>query len=142
MLWRAAASSRPECKGVSLGPFFEKIRDTLDQGKLAPDGIFVTLWWERDPKCVGAVFLPYRSTINGVHFWNFWCGGYYFVVQTDNRPNVFSGSPNLLEAKKTVLAITTSLLERKEGMQLARTVKEGHRIHGDPWKGRWKPKQT
>jgi hypothetical protein len=43
VLWRAAASSRPECKGVSLGPFFEKIRNALDQGKLAPDGVFVTL---------------------------------------------------------------------------------------------------
>jgi hypothetical protein len=141
VLWRAAESSRPECKGVSLGPFLNRVRDVLDQGRLPADGVYVTLWWERDPKCVGIVFLPYRSAIRGVRLWNFWCGGFYFIVQTDSRPNVFSGSPNFLEPNKTVQAISTSLLDRKEGMQLALTVKRGHRIHGDPWKGRWRPKQ-
>jgi hypothetical protein len=139
VLWRAGVSSRQECWGVRLGPFEERIRAVLNSNTLDnTSGMHVTLWWERNPNVVGVIILPYRSKIYGVRFWNFWCGGYYFVVQTDNRPNVFQGTPNLL-GSGAAFAISTSVLDRKEGIQMARTMKDSHQIYGDPWKGRWSP---
>ena len=143
VLWRAGVSSREECKPVRLGPFLERIRATLDASALSnANGVHVTLWWERNPNITSVVILPYRSTIGGVHFWNFWCGGYYFVIQTDSRPNVFLGSPNLLGSKRSAFAISTSLLDRKEGIQMARVMKESRQLYGDPWKGRWSPRSV
>jgi len=140
VLWRAGVSSRHECLPVALGPFEEKMRRALDQKTAsALQGIYVTLWWEFNPELSGPVILPYRSKIRGVRLWNFWCGGYYFVVQTDSRPSVFGETPNQLAAQKPVWAISTSLLDQKEGANMVRNLREAHLRFGDPWKGRWKP---
>ena len=141
VLWRAGASSRNECKTVATWTFRgRRIPLAIDRQDLSElVGVHVTLWWERNPNLAGAVIFPYRGKIGPVRLWNFWCGGYYFVIQTDSRPNVFSGSPNLLGKKRDVFAISTSLLERKEGVHMARTMKELRQLYGDPWKGRWKP---
>ncbi|MGE0022868.1 MAG: hypothetical protein AB7S70_04460 [Hyphomicrobium sp.] len=140
VLWRAGVSSRHECKPVKLGPFEEKVRRILDQDIATTlNGIHVTLWWEFDPAVSGTVILPYRSKIRGVRLWNFCCGGYYFVVQTDSRPSIFGDSPNMLSARKPVWATSMSLLDHKEGANMIRNIRESYIRFGDPWKGRWKP---
>jgi hypothetical protein len=140
VLWRAGASSRPECKGVKLGPFQEEIREVLKTGIRKSAGrLHVTLWWESNERLRGGVVFPYRSRLEGARLWNFWCGGYYFLIQTDQRPNRFDNMPNVLKTGANVVAICTTFLEHKVGQHSVRALRKTNELFGDPWKRRPAP---
>jgi hypothetical protein len=88
ILWRASASSRPECSQTKLGRFEEPIRLMINSGDPGPPERFPILMHRYDPKqMLAPMVMPYRTRLkaHSVNFYKLEMAGCSVLVAIDER---------------------------------------------------------
>jgi hypothetical protein len=91
LLWRAAVTTRPFFKRVTLGPHEARLHDRILAGDPGPPNdfsVFLSRWQVR-PEHVGMELTqlsPYVWRLNGINMAKIFLGGFVFYIKCDKRP--------------------------------------------------------
>jgi len=87
LLWRAAASARPEFRGVDLGPLLPRLTDMVMNkrpGDAQSFGTVIARFTEGLAQNSG-ILSPYKERLTDINFYRFVLGSYVFHIKADSR---------------------------------------------------------
>jgi hypothetical protein len=88
LLWRAAASDRPEFANVDLGPFLPTLANMIKHGDPGSADTFATILcrFSDVESWQSGVISPVRRRYEGLNFYSFVATAYVFLIKVDHRP--------------------------------------------------------
>lgn len=88
VLWRAAASSRPEFQNVSLGSFLQPLRDMIDASDPGAADTFseILIRFSDVEDWQSGFMSPFSEKIEDVNFYRFIMGAHVLYIKVDEQP--------------------------------------------------------
>jgi hypothetical protein len=119
LLWRSAATTNPIFSRATLGPYAERLRQTILAGTPgSPDEFSViTCRWITRPenaKMALSQISPYTWKLEGINMSKLFLGGFVFYVKSDQRPYPRELAEIMLRPGRPVYAIARELEGSKD----------------------------
>jgi hypothetical protein len=114
LLWRAAVTTRPFFKRVTLGPHEARLRERVlagDPGSHHDFSVFLSRWQVR-PEHAGmelSQFSPYAWKLEGINMAKILLGGFVVYIKCDKRPFINPFPEIMLAPGRPVFAIPRQL---------------------------------
>jgi hypothetical protein len=119
LLWRAAATTNPVFRRVTLGPYEERLRQLIVAGVPdSPDNFSVLLCrWHARPeneKMALTQMSPYSWKLEGINMSKLFLGGFVFYIKSDQRAFTHPFPEIMLSLGQPVYAIAQELEDSKD----------------------------